>query len=87
MPTITISEFIGHSSSHEVNQRLGRKALEWQGGYGVISFGTKDLEWVCDYIRRQKEHHAKGTVFERLERITADDGYGQGAEAEQREGP
>ena len=75
-PTITISEFIGQlkgASSHEVNQRLGRKALEWQAGYGVVSFGTKDLEWVCDYIRRQKEHHAVGAVFERLERITADD--------------
>ncbi len=45
-PTITISEFIGQlkgASSHEVNQRLGRKALEWQAGYGVVSFGTKDL--------------------------------------------
>ncbi len=75
-PTITISEFIGQlkgASSHEVNQRVGRKAFEWQTGYGVVSFGSKDLEWVCDYIRRQKEHHAKQTVFDRLERITSED--------------
>jgi len=26
-------------------------------GYGAASFGTKDLEWVVDYIRKQKEHH------------------------------
>ena len=75
-PTITISEFIGQlkgATSHEVNQRLRNKALEWQAGYGVVSFGTKDLEWVCDYVRRQKEHHATGAVHERLERITSDD--------------
>ena len=75
-PTILISEFIGKikgASSHDVNQRLGRKALEWQPGYGVVSFGTKDLEWVKDYVRNQKEHHSRGTVHDRLERITMGD--------------
>lgn len=75
-PTITISEFIGQlkgASSHEVNQQVGRKALDWQTGYGVVSFGTKDMPWVCEYIRNQKEHHANGTVHERLERITEED--------------
>ncbi|MBI3412161.1 MAG: IS200/IS605 family transposase [Planctomycetes bacterium] len=86
VPTITISEFIGQlkgASSHEVNQKLGvtRKILEWQAGYGVVSFGTKDLDWVVDYIRRQKEHHGAGRIFERLERIDSE------AEAEPREGP
>jgi hypothetical protein len=47
-PTIPISEFIGQlkgASAHEVNHKLGngRKVLEWQAGYGVVSFGTKDL--------------------------------------------
>jgi putative transposase len=73
-PTILVSELIGQlkgSSSHEVNQKLGggRKLLEWQGGYGVVGFGTKDLEWVCGYARNQREHHARGRVFDRLERI------------------
>src|SRR5262249_47379876 len=74
-PTILISDFIGKlkgGSSHEVNQKLGgqRKLLEWQGGYGVVSFGSKDLEWVCAYLRNQREHHARGTVHDRLEKIT-----------------
>ena len=77
-PTILISEFIGQlkgASSHEVNQKLGhgRKLLEWQGGYGVVSFGTKDLDWVKDYVRNQREHHARGTVHDRLERITTEE--------------
>ncbi len=74
-PTLLISEFIGKlkgASSHEVNQKLGqgRKVLEWQAGYGVVSFGTKDLQWVIRYVQNQREHHARGTVHDRLERIT-----------------
>ncbi len=85
-PTITISEFIGQlkgASAHEVNQNLGegRKLLEWQAGYGVVGFGTKDLDWVKAYVRNQKEHHARGEVFARLERIEPE------AQAEQREAP
>jgi len=77
-PTLVISEYIGQlkgSSAHEINhsQPMRNKALQWQSGYGVVSFGKKDLPWVCEYIRNQKEHHAAGTVHERLERITADD--------------
>ncbi len=73
-PTLLISEFIGQlkgGSSHDVNQALGgrQKELQWQTGYGVVSFGTRDLSWVLDYVRNQREHHARGTVHERLERI------------------
>ena len=76
-PTLLISDWIGKlkgASSHYVNHELAnRKLLEWQVGYGVISFGTKDLEWVLNYIRNQKEHHRKGTTVKRLERITHDE--------------
>lgn len=73
-PTLAISEFIGQLkgiSSHEVNQRMGThgKALQWQAGYGVVSFGTAHLDWVVRYIENQREHHAKGRTIERLERI------------------
>jgi putative transposase len=71
--TITISEFIGQlkgASSHDVNQKLGGKVLEWQTGYGVVSFGTGDLEWVKAYVLNQRERHAGGRVMDRLERFT-----------------
>jgi putative transposase len=73
--TLTISEIIGQlkgASSHEVNQQfsLRGKVLQWQAGYGVVSFGRGDLEWVKRYIRNQREHHASGKVSDRLERIT-----------------
>jgi putative transposase len=68
-PTVTPSVLAGELkgySSHEVNRRLGlgRKLLQWQSGYGVVSFGTKDMPWVCEYVRNQKEHHASGNVFD-----------------------
>jgi REP element-mobilizing transposase RayT len=74
-PTVTISELIGQlkgGSSHDVNHSTGSREamLQWQAGYGVVSFGTRDLEWVKTYVRNQKEHHARGTTHERLEKIT-----------------
>ena len=76
-PTLKISEWIGKvkgASSHHVNHELvNRKLLDWQRGYGVVSFGTKDLPWVINYIRNQREHHRKGTTVDRLEKITNDD--------------
>ena len=64
-PTVTISETVGALkgyASHEVNRRLGirGKSLEWQTGYGVVSFGAKDLPWVVSYIENQRDHHARG---------------------------
>jgi REP element-mobilizing transposase RayT len=68
-PTVLISEWIGQlkgSSSHYINHHVAnRKALEWQSKYGVVSFGTKDLPWVVEYVRGQREHHAKGKTHER----------------------
>ena len=74
-PTLTLSDFIGQlkgASSYEINHNnpTQDKLLQWQTGYGVVSFGSKDLEWVKVYVRNQKEHHAKGNVHDRLERIT-----------------
>jgi REP-associated tyrosine transposase len=88
-PTVLISEFIGQlkgASSHEANQKLGShgKVLEWQAGYGVVSFGTKDLAWVQTYVRDQRQRHARGAIEDRLERITT---LEDRAEAKPREAP
>ena len=77
-PTVTPSEMIGQlkgGSSHDVNHALDSReaVLQWQAGYGVVSFGTRDLEWVKAYVRNQREHHASGKTHDRLERITEKD--------------
>src|SRR5438105_4501201 len=75
-PHIVISDLIGELkgfSSHEVNKQKRMKRLEWQRGFGVVSFGRKQLSWVQDYIARQKEHHATGRIQTRLEKDSFDD--------------
>jgi putative transposase len=70
-PELSISDLIGQlkgSSSYYINKLVDRKLLEWQRGYGVVSFGTRDLPWVVNYVLNQKEHHRKGATFERLEK-------------------
>ncbi len=74
-PTVLIVETIGElkgGSSHDVNDALKQKALYWQTGYGAVSFGKRNLPFVLDYIRNQREHHAKGTVIGRLEYTEGD---------------
>lgn len=44
-PFVTISDLVQElkgASSFEVNRRMNRKALEWQRGYGVVSFGKAE---------------------------------------------
>jgi putative transposase len=72
-PTTDIAGWIGDlkgACSHYVNNEVAKqKLLYWQTGYGVVSFGRKNLPFVCDYIRNQREHHARGGVIDRLERV------------------
>jgi putative transposase len=72
-PSLLISDWIGKlkgGSSFYINHEIAnRKLLDWQEGYGVVSFGTKDLAWVIRYVKNQKEHHAAGSINQRLERF------------------
>jgi putative transposase len=76
-PTLRVSDWIGElkgSSAYYINYEIAnRKLLVWQAGYGVVSFGTRDLDWVVGYIQNQKAHHARGTTHTRLERITIEE--------------
>ena len=71
-PTVAIADWIGElkgACSHHINHEVcNRKVLAWQDGYGVVSFGTRDLPWVVSYVRNQKDHHAEAHTHERLER-------------------
>jgi putative transposase len=49
-PTLLISEWIGRvkgGSSHDLNELpVFGGSFCWQTGYGVVSFGTKNLPWI-----------------------------------------
>lgn len=71
-PDILCSDWIGKlkgGSAYYINHEVQPKGLQWQRGYGIVSFGTKDLPWVVEYIKNQKEHHRQGTIQDRLERF------------------
>jgi len=72
-PTVEIATWVGDikgATAHHINHGpCGLGALAWQTGYGVVSFGKRDLPWVVGYIEQQREHHAAGRIENRLERI------------------
>ena len=75
-PTLLISDWIGDlkgASSWHVNHQVKPKALQWQEGYGVVSFGKRSLAEVVRYINHQREHHQRGSTHSGLERITTED--------------
>lgn len=77
LPHIQPAEWIGQlkgASAYFINQNSPHKLLEWQHGYGIVSFGTKDVKWVVKYVQNQKEHHKSGAVFKRLESVEKEDG-------------
>jgi len=68
------------SSSHELNAAMGRGTLQWQRGYGAVSFAKHDLDGLLKYVANQKEHHAKGTINRTLEQCGIDEGGDDGSE-------
>lgn len=68
-PNLSPSDIAKHlkgSSSHFVNRVTLKndeiRQLYWQDGYGVVSVSPQAMKSVQEYVRRQKEHHSKGTV-------------------------
>ncbi|MHC4444659.1 MAG: IS200/IS605 family transposase [Planctomycetota bacterium] len=72
-PTVEIARWIGRlkgaCSYHINNEVVKQKLLYWQNGYGVISFGKNNLDFVLEYVRNQRKNHTNGKVINRLERI------------------
>lgn len=79
-PTVELSKWVGDlkgACAFDINHGpCGQGTLAWQTGYGVVSFGKKDLKWVVRYIENQREHHAKKTQVRRLERIEVEEECG-----------
>ena len=60
---VDIPELIGdikcNSSSWIKQQSTNYGNFYWQKGYGAFSIGQSQIETVANYIKKQKEHHAK----------------------------
>jgi REP element-mobilizing transposase RayT len=56
------------SSAHLVTHQLAAgQFFKWQAGYGAVSVSPRHLTQVTNYIERQREHHARGTLIAALE--------------------
>lgn len=72
-PKVAVADWVRRvkgASSHEVNTRMFPNAdapFRWQDGYGVLTFGVKNLDFIVDYIEGQKQHHAAGKIHPYLE--------------------
>jgi putative transposase len=74
VPNVAASDWLRHVkglSAHAINAQFTdlETPFKWQEGYGLVTFGEKNLPFASDYIARQKEHHAKGTIFPKLENV------------------
>jgi putative transposase len=74
-PAISVAKFVGQvkgvASTRFNKSGLSDVRFEWQAEYGAFSFDAKRLPNYAAYVRRQKEHHAEGTIIPVLERMTA----------------
>jgi putative transposase len=67
--------FVKGLATHAINAAFPdlEVPFKWQEGYGVVTFGEKNLSFVQDYIANQPIHHAKGQVIPKLEQMDESD--------------
>lgn len=79
-PKLSLSDFVRYtkgSSAYHINRMFQDEGADfgWQRGYGVFSLGGKQLKSAVEYVRNQREHHARNSLNPLLEETTqADDG-------------
>jgi len=75
-PAMALARFVAQvkgSSSHFVNHGLSTPYhFNWQAGYGILSFGGRQLDMVVKYVKNQRQHHLESTIISFLERAQAD---------------
>ena len=64
--TLSVADLVKHAqgaSSRLVTHGLGPgQVFKWQSAYGAVTISPSDVPLVSDYIARQKEHHADGSL-------------------------
>lgn len=64
-PSMKISDLIRdikNNSTNFINEKKWlKKKFAWQEGYGAFSYSESNYGDVIDYIKNQKQHHAKRT--------------------------
>ena len=74
-PALSVADCAKHlkgASARAVNQELSADSrFGWQAEYGAVTLGERSLPAAIDYVRKQREHHANGSVIEWYETMNA----------------
>jgi REP element-mobilizing transposase RayT len=72
-PSLSLSDFV---KDIKVASSLWMKEsgkfpsfTNWQEGYGAFTYSQKEKDRVIDYIKNQKQHHAKENFFDEYKRL------------------
>jgi putative transposase len=76
--SVSVAEWVRNIkglSTREVNTQFPNLPMPfaWQQSYGVLTFGARNLEFVLDYIHKQKDHHRNATTDPYLEKADESD--------------
>jgi REP element-mobilizing transposase RayT len=67
-PSVSCSDLMkivkAKSSKYINDHQLTKRRFEWQGGFGVFSYGHSQIDQVYKYIANQEEHHKIQTFGE-----------------------
>lgn len=69
--TISLAELMKHvkggSSRFITDELKPGEWFQWQGHYGAFSLRRKDVKFVIEYIRNQKQHHDNKDIWPQVE--------------------
>lgn len=70
LPSLSVADWVGRvkgAASKLINDTFPDSLFQWQEGYGVLTFGPRNLPFIRQYIQNQKEHHRQQTLYMQLE--------------------
>ncbi|MBN8591287.1 MAG: IS200/IS605 family transposase [Anaerolineae bacterium] len=72
--SVSVADWMKHikgASSYAVNSLLPNlpARFAWQNGYGVLTYGIKQVPFVVAYIENQQQNHAENSLYAYLETI------------------
>jgi REP element-mobilizing transposase RayT len=71
-PRIAVAKYIGDIKGY--TSRLVSLKFEcpfqWQEGYGIFTVSVPNLHIAIEYVERQKEHYAAGTINQSMEQTS-----------------
>ena len=72
-PVVSVSQLMkevkAKSSKYINDHSLARCRFEWQEGFGVLSYGQRDVDTIFKYIQRQEEHHKVQTFLDEYRQL------------------